>query len=193
MDERKTHRKHNKPRGRLPGHLEMPEAISNQETYNDSMIEESVFTQRNEAVDLASAPTSGPKPFSVLLGFLIKNDRSEVLRLAREIGVSDNTVYRWINGTSEPRPNHMQRLLEVLPHAYLPQTSFAAGPVAPANGRGAVNQNARWDVPKEIYRRIMEQAAITADDASRRWHIVETIFEYALLHLDPERCGMALT
>jgi transcriptional regulator with XRE-family HTH domain len=126
---------------------------------------------------------------------LIKNDRSEILRLAREIGVSDNTVYRWINGTSEPHLNHMQRLLEVLPHTYQLRLSATTGALAaPANGRGPVHQlQGRWDVPKEIYRRVMEQAAITVDHTSRRWHIIETIFEYALLHLDPERQGMALT
>jgi len=148
--------------------------------------------RENETTESISAPTGGPKPFSILLSFLIKNDRSEILRLAREIGVSDNTVYRWINGTSEPRLSHMQRLLEVLPLLSLPQSS-AAGPFVSANGRGLHNQQVRWDVPKEIYRRVMEQAAITVDDASRRWHIVETIFEYALLHLDPDRQGMALT
>jgi hypothetical protein len=39
----------------------------------------------------------------------------------------------------------------------------------------------------------MELAATTVDDASRRWHVIETIFEYALLHLDPDRQGLALT
>ena len=193
MDVQKTNRRHNKPGGRSPGSAEMPEATSNQETNHTSMLDGAASIQRNEVAEMTSTPTGGPKPFSVLLGFLIKNDRSEVLRIAREIGVSDNTVYRWINGTSEPRFSHMQRLLEVLPHTYLPQSSLIASPTPSLNGRGASNQATRWDVPKEIYRRVMEQAAITVDDASRRWHIVETIFEYALLHLDPDRRGMALT
>lgn len=196
MDEKRTNKKRNKPRGQLHDHVEMSEAISKQATSNSSIIEESSSMQGNETIDSASVLAGGPKPFSSLLGFLIKNDRSEVLRLAREIGVSDNTVYRWINGTSEPRPNHMQRLLEVLSRSYLPSSPLAANPATSSNGRGAFNQNTqstRWDVPKEIYRRVMEQAAITIDDASRRWHIVETIFEYALLHLDPDRYGMALT
>jgi len=193
MDVRKTNRKQNKPRDYLRGKAGIPVTLADQETGNHPLPEGLLSESRSEIADVTSAPTGGPKPFSILLGFLIKNDRSEILRLAREIGVSDNTVYRWINGTSEPRFSHMQRLLEVLPHASLAHSSSVPGPVTPTNGRGLPNQTTRWDVPKEIYRRVMEQAAITVDDASRRWHIVETIFEYALLHLDPERQGMALT
>lgn len=126
--------------------------------------------------------------FSTLLGFLIKNDRSEILRIAREIGVSDNTVYRWLNGTSEPRPNHMRRLLEVLSPTPFAQSLTLRQP-AYAEGTSA----GRWDVQKEIYHRVLEQAATTVDNASRRWHITETIFQYALLHLDPDRHGLALT
>lgn len=186
MDEQSRKHKRSRPRSRLNGQKEMPAALSNQEA---SMTD---LEGKNETNDGTSMPTGGPRPFSILLSFLIKNDRSEILRLARDIGVSDNTVYRWINGTSEPRPGHMQRLLEVLPHISLAQSS-AVGSFVSANGRAVLNQSVRWDVPKEIYRRVMEQAAITVDDASRRWHIVETIFEYALLHLDPDRQGMALT
>jgi len=186
MDEQSIQHRRSRPRNRPNGQKEMPAALSNQEV---SMTD---LEGKNETNDGTAVSAGGPKPFSILLSFLIKNDRSEILRLAREIGVSDNTVYRWINGTSEPRPGHMQRLLEVLPHIALAQSS-ALGSFAPASGRGVANQSLRWDVPKEIYRRVMEQAAITVDDASRRWHIVETIFEYALLHLDPDRQGMALT
>jgi hypothetical protein len=193
MDVRRTNRKQNRPRKHLRGKAEMPITLANQETSNHPLPEGLSSEPRSEMADGISAPTGGPKPFSILLDFLIKNDRSEILRLAREIGVSDNTVYRWINGTSEPRSSHMQRLLEVLPHASLAQSSSVPGSVTSINARGLHDQTARWDVPKEIYRRVMEQAAITVDDASRRWHIVETIFEYALLHLDPERQGMALT
>lgn len=192
MDVQRTKSKQGKPRKRLNGKGAMPAALSNQETSHNPESEEVSLEQKGETAESIAPPTGGPKPFSILLGFLIKNDRSEILRLAREIGVSDNTVYRWINGTSEPRFSHMQRLLEVLPHASLPQSS-APGSFMSASGRSALNQPMRWDVPKEIYRRVMEQAAITVDDASRRWHIVETIFEYALLHLDPDRQGMALT
>ncbi len=202
MDVRKTEGKSRKPPGRPVGKKWVPAAkeeslaeISDQETRKSVVPEEPSLESSDDAGDLYDTSLmsmGGPGPFSVLLGFLIKNDRSEVLRIAREIGVSDNTVYRWLNGTSEPRQSHMQRLLEVLPQSQR-TLQLNSGLSMPSGGRNVVNHPGRWDVQKEIYRRVMEQAATTVDDASRRWHIIETIFEYALLHLDPDRHGMALT
>ena len=181
MDEKKRTGKNHRTRGR---------SRSETETLNNSTPE----AQEEDDSESATAPShmNGPRPFSMLLSSLIKNERSEILRIAGEMGVSDNTVYRWLNGTSEPRHSHMQRLLEVLSRTS-PTPAPSPGPAAHTSGRGPMNNSVRWDVPKDIYRRVMEQAAITVDDASRRWHIIETIFEYALLHLDPERRGLALT
>ncbi|HEY0756223.1 MAG TPA: helix-turn-helix domain-containing protein [Ktedonobacteraceae bacterium] len=196
MDIQKTSRKRGTSKSRLDGVTDTPPVLSKQTTSTNLTAEQSAFTGKNETGETLSPSASGPGPFAVLLTFLIKNDRSEILRLAREIGVSDNTVYRWINGTSEPRPGHMRRLLEVLPHA---SPGFSAAPPGSAmstnsHGRGMLQARSEyWEVPKEIYRRVMEQVAATADNVSRRWHIIETVFEYALLHLDAERRGMALT
>lgn len=201
MDVKKMSAKSGRPRGRpsgkksAPAAKELPVEISNQETWNGTMPEKPPFEHEGDAVDSSSSSfmqPARPGPFSILLGFLLKNDRSEILRIAREVGVSDNTVYRWLNGTSEPRHSHIQRLLEVLPQSHVTLASLS-GQAVQHGGRSSGNQSGRWDVQKEIYRRVMEQAATTVDDASRRWHIIETIFEYALLHLDPDRQGMALT
>jgi len=195
-----SNEKVSKLRGRPPGRKKSSQArldlqeVSPQAQANGDMVEEAPSEQRGVppgSQDLVSLPASGSGSFAALLGFLIKNDRSEILRIAREIGVSDNTVYRWLNGAAEPRHSHLMRLLEVLPR-YGPHLSQSGEPQTYA-GRSANNQPGRWDVQKEIYRRVMELAATTVDDASRRWHIIETIFEYALLHLDPDRQGMALT
>jgi transcriptional regulator with XRE-family HTH domain len=200
MDGEKNAGKVGRPRGRPAGKKEIPldQELAGEMNHQHNSFED--FLPEAKFADEASAlQGNGPGAFSTLLGFLIKHDRSEVLRIAKEIGVSDNTVYRWLNGTSEPRQSHMQRLLEVLPQAR--QAAFSAsgrsgsanGGATASGGRSLHDQPGRWDVPKEIYRRVMEQAALTVDDASRRWHIVETIFEYALLHLDPDYQGLALT
>ncbi len=143
--------------------------------------------EEEESVPADASLTSGrPTPFSILLGFLLRNERGEIARVARAINVSDNTIYRWLNGTVSPRLAHVQRLLTVLSrpsasaHYQLAQTDSAG------TGR-------HLEVPLELYRRVLEQAATTVDDGSRRWHIIETIFEHALLLFDPERRGMALT
>jgi transcriptional regulator with XRE-family HTH domain len=195
MDVKKNNEKTSRPRGRPPKEAsvvkELQEELSDQRNHAEDLPEKILSVQKEEAVDSTSIPINGPGPFSVLLGSLIKHDRREVLRIAGELGVSDNTVYRWLNGKAEPRSNHLQKLLEVLPQL---QSTFPSSAQSAASGRMAnTSQSGRWDVPKEIYRRVMEQAATTADEARRRWHIIETIFEYALLHLDPEHQGMALT
>jgi transcriptional regulator with XRE-family HTH domain len=193
MDKHKNSRQQGHSRSLTHGQPEFASEGLHQEIRHVPGLLSEARGENDDSAENTSLVAGGAKPFSTLLSFLIKNDRSEILRLAREIGVSDNTVYRWINGTSEPRASHMQKLLEALPRAHQPQGFPASTPGASAPVRGAFQASAHWDVPREIYRRVMEQAAITVDDASRRWHIVETIFEYALLHLDPDRKGMALT
>lgn len=169
-----------------------PQESSAQEAWSDGNLEEGSVQSENEngnPLDTTSSQSVASNHFSILLGFLLKNERSEILRVAREVGVSDNTVYRWLNGTSAPRYNHMQRLLEVLG-----QTPKAPAPSPNQTSTRISNvQAGRWDVQRELYRRVLEQAATTADASSRRWHIVETIFEQALLFFDPDRLGMALT
>src|SRR5579859_5359347 len=52
-------------------------------------------------------------PFSSFLRTILPGNRSEITRLARELDVSENTIYRWMNGrTEEPRPTLLKELLE---------------------------------------------------------------------------------
>src|SRR5205085_6620569 len=53
--------------------------------------------------------------FSSFLRHLLRYDRVEIARLARELDVAENTIYRWMNGTSEPRPIYLKKLVDVLP------------------------------------------------------------------------------
>src|SRR5437588_881560 len=49
------------------------------------------------------------------------------------------------------------------------------------------------EVQKDIYRRVLELVATTVEADARLWQISEAIFEYALLHMDPQRQGLAIT
>ncbi len=49
------------------------------------------------------------------------------------------------------------------------------------------------EVQKDIYRRVMELVTTIADDDARQWHITQAIFEDALLQLDAEHRGIAIT
>ncbi|MGH2507565.1 MAG: helix-turn-helix domain-containing protein [Ktedonobacteraceae bacterium] len=189
MDQNDTPQKSSRPRGRPAKKKTLPST----NMFESGLPDPSRLDTMGESTDASdpSFPADGhPGAFATLLGFLINNERSEVLRIAREVGVSDNTVYRWLNGTSEPRRSHLQHLLHALPQL---QALAPEGVVYHERIQKPITRLVSGDVQREIFHRVLEQAAITVDHASRRWHITETIFEYALLHLDPDRYGLALT
>ena len=128
--------------------------------------------------------------FSSYLRHILRRDRAEIARLANALDVSENTIYRWMNGNSEPRAVHLKRLLEVLPNHYsnLIQAISQTFP-----GIMETLTTGLREVQKDIYQRVLELFTTTADSEQRRWQISKAIFEYILLHLDSERQGLAVT
>ncbi|MEO8974061.1 MAG: GAF domain-containing protein [Ktedonobacteraceae bacterium] len=49
------------------------------------------------------------------------------------------------------------------------------------------------EVKKDIYHDVLELLATIVDEETRRWQIILAIFEYALMQMDAERHGMAIT
>lgn len=129
-------------------------------------------------------------PFSSLLRHILRNDGGEVARIAHELDVADNTVYRWMNGSSEPRAALLKRLLEVLPE-HRGNLTYAINLTFP-DALEALSPGLH-EVPKAIYRQVLELMATTQEDDARHWQISQAVFESALLHLDAERHGMAVT
>jgi len=131
-----------------------------------------------------------PTAFSSLLRTILYHDRTEITRVAREMDVAENTIYRWMNGSSEPRATYLKRLPDVLPE-HRGNLSHAINQTFP----GALDMQAVGirEVNKDIYRRVLELVAMTVEEDTRFWQVSQAIFEYALLHLDVERQGMAIT
>ena len=129
-------------------------------------------------------------PFSRYLRHILRRDRAEIARLAHTLDISENTIYRWMNGSSEPRVVHLKHLLEVLPDHYSNLT-YAISRTFPGVLE-ALTTDLR-EVQKDIYKRVLELFTTTNDGEQRRWQITRAIFEYILLHLDSERRGMAVT
>ena len=129
-------------------------------------------------------------PFSNYLRHILRRDRAEIARLANVLDVSENTIYRWMNGNSEPRAVHLRHLLEALPDHYSNLT-YAIGQTFP--GIMDTLTTSLREVQKDIYRRVLELLSTTPDNEQRRWQITKAIFEYILLHLDAERQGLAVT
>lgn len=192
MDQHTISETSSRPRGRPAKKTPLPRANMSESVHIEPPLTQNAEVTDNMAIVHETTPAQGEhlSAFATLLGFFVNNERSEVLRIAKAVGVSDNTVYRWLNGTAEPRRNHLQSLLHVLPQL---QASLPDNLIRHERALHKVTHTISGDVPREIFHRVLEQAAITVDHASRRWHITETIFEYALLHLDPDHLGLALT
>jgi hypothetical protein len=129
-------------------------------------------------------------PFSSLLCKIIRRDRAEIARIAHKIDVSENTVYRWMNGISEPRSIHLKRLIEAFPShheslTYAIHQTFGSVPEMPAQSL--------HEVRKEIYQSVLEILAATADNNARFWQVTQTIFDHGLHHMDTENRGLSMT
>ncbi len=129
-------------------------------------------------------------PFSSLLRHILRHDRSEIARVARDLDVVEVTVYRWINGSSEPRVAHLKRLPEVLSEHH-GNLTYAINQTFP----GVLDPPSLGirEIKKDIYRRVHELIATTAEDDARSWQVTQAIFDYVLMHLDSERRGLSVT
>ncbi|WP_376796267.1 helix-turn-helix domain-containing protein [Thermogemmatispora sp.] len=143
------------------------------------------------SVEAADSTAMGLTPFSLTLQRILKRDRALIAQLAGSLGVSENTIYRWMNGQSEPRPTYLRQILEVMPEHRRElqeaiEQSFPNVLDLPPVGELP-------PVERELYRQVLELRATIGQDDSRRWQMIELIFEAAIKHLDPEQRGLALT
>jgi hypothetical protein len=86
---------------------------------------------------------------------------------------------------------YLRRLLEALPEqsndlAYVINQTFpdVLSSQTPVHVR---------EVPKEIYRRVLDLLTTIPEDDARRWHVIQTLCESALHHLDAAQHGFAIT
>jgi hypothetical protein len=120
----------------------------------------------------------------------VQHDRSEITRIARELDVAENTIYRWMNGSSVPRAVYLKRIPEVLSEQRdnminaINQTFPGVLDMQPTKIREA---------QKDIYRRVLELAAVSDEDDTRFWQVSQALFDYVLEHLDIERREIAIT
>jgi hypothetical protein len=147
-------------------------------------------TEGDEAHLLSLDDEEGLSPFSSLLRNLLLHDRAEIGRVARELDVAENTIYRWMNGISEPRTQHLRRLPEVLPEhrnnlVYAIKQTFPG--VLDTISQGIT------EVRKDIYARVLDLVASIEDSHTRFWQVAQIVADYALLHLDAERQGIQIT
>ena len=152
--------------------------------------EASALLQVNEEQLIYGPAGESLTSFSSFLRTILYHDRAEITRVAREMDVAENTIYRWMNGSSEPRATYLKRLPDVLPE-HRGDLSYAINQTFP----GVLDMQTVGirEVNKDIYRRVLDLVAMTVEEDTRFWQVSQAIFEYALLHLDVERQGMAIT
>jgi hypothetical protein len=176
-----------RPRKRQPAAQTPPQAVTPRaaeplpaSSFEQSADEQLAYTIAEEHISV----------FSSLLRHILRPDRMEIARVAKELDIAENTIYRWMNGNSEPRPMYLKGLLEAMPE-HRNDLTDAINQTFP----GVLDslETGICEVQKELYRRVLELVTTTPELDARRWQIPQVIFEYALLHLDSERRGLAIT
>jgi hypothetical protein len=143
-----------------------------------------------EEQESSSAGEEKISPFSSYLRSILRHDRSEIARVARELEVAENTVYRWMNGSSIPRPPHLRRLPDVLSE-HRGDVIYAINKSFP--GLIDAQTSGILEVRKDIYQRVLDLVYSVEEPDTRFWQVLQVILDAALQHLDGERHGMAVT
>jgi hypothetical protein len=119
--------------------------------------------------------------------------RSERIRLAKAVGVDPITLTRWVNGTSRPRTDALQRLLNALP----PATQTRLRPLLEQEFTDLVLASKRPEPPQttsisiELYERVLHAKSYVPKRLL--FHtLCDLILDQALKQLDPSRDGLLL-
>lgn len=125
-----------------------------------------------------------------LLGIII-SDSKEKQRIIDELDITSITLTRWVNGESDPRPQNLRHLLNVLPQhrdqfLELIREEKGMGDFSPPG-----QEEIAKEIPSEFYGRVFVARATTTDSL-RFWSSCNLILQQALGQLDPERQGMAI-
>ncbi|GCF06451.1 GAF domain-containing protein [Dictyobacter arantiisoli] len=191
-----------KKRGRPPGPLKEKTALPHKRERRSSATSKlnPVYTATIEtngytanSADQAMHNTSNEEyitPFSTYMQTIMHRDRIEIARVARELTVAENTVYRWMNGTSEPRANYLKRLPEVFPEHRTQLINVINETFGEVIGAPVLTIR---EVQADTYRRALEITANSQDSDTLFWQISELIFDDALTLLDTEQLGLAIT
>ncbi len=134
------------------------------------------------------------RTWRTFLGEII-SDSQERTRIANELGVSPITLIRWGNGVSNPRPNALRRLLDILPQhreilASLIQEEFSDAITSDGDRETLLTPN--QEIPSEFYSQVFN-IVTGLNETLRFWSISNLILQQAHEQLDPNRLGMAIT
>ena len=121
-------------------------------------------------------------------------DTHERQRIANELSVSTITLSRWVNGTSNPRPQNLRHLLRALfqHQAVLIELISEEFPDITQTIGDDQQKDESQEIPVELYAYIMHAYA-TITKTQRFWTLSNFILHQALGQLDPNHLGLAVT
>lgn len=131
-----------------------------------------------------------PKTWRELLGQVTSEPR-EKQRVAEALGINPITLTRWVTYKSNPRPDNLRPLLNVLP-SYRKQFAALIAREYPHIFHEVASANdIQPDIPSAFYARVLN-AHTTSPPMLRAASVCILILQQILEHLDPHHRGMAV-
>lgn len=124
-------------------------------------------------------------------------DVHERQRIASELDINPATLIRWSTNETNPRPQNLRQLLNVLPkyrETLLPliQEELPSFNMNDSTFPDAAKEGRADLIPSEFYVRVMRTRA-TTPKVIRYSTLGNLILEQALKHLDPDRIGVGIS
>jgi transcriptional regulator with XRE-family HTH domain len=74
---------------------------------------ESIFVGSEGAKFVVEYDEKAQETFGKFIGSILKNNRMSLRQIAKEMSVSEQTIYTWMRGLSIPTPKHLVKLKEI--------------------------------------------------------------------------------
>ncbi|HTK11709.1 MAG TPA: GAF domain-containing protein [Ktedonobacteraceae bacterium] len=119
----------------------------------------------------------------------VASDPLEHQRIAREMGVNQITLTRWMNRTSTPRPASLRPLLDAIPQHRQKMLQLLQKDFPKFSLESPQEEEVVAEIPAAFYANIMN-IYTTSPPILRSSAICVTIFQQMLRHLDPLKLGL---
>jgi hypothetical protein len=125
-----------------------------------------------------------------LLGIIIQ-DPKEKQRILDELDITQITLTRWVNGSSDPRPQNLRQLVNALPHYREQLLDLLREEKGVADLANPFQDDSPKEIPSEFYEQVFIARASTTENL-RFWSMCQLILQQAIGQLDTERQGIAI-
>ncbi len=125
-----------------------------------------------------------------LLGSII-DDPKEKQRILEELNITQITLTRWVNGASDPRPQNLRQLINVLPQYREQFLNLLREEKGVSDFTNPFQEDTPREIPSQFYEQVFVARASTTENL-RFWSLSQLILQQAIGQLDAERQGLAI-